>query len=286
MPVVIAGLILSFLVMLLFGGTEIDRGLLMLFSARDMPRLEQAADLVGAGSLPVPLLVVALAGGLYLLVRGQWRAGLLLLGVTLLGRLLVDAIQSLSDGARPPVDERLFPRQGGGYPSGQAANATITGFALAFLLTRHYPARALALGLAATCALLAGAARLVLGAAWPSDVIGGWALGLAWVLLVLLLAGEDLGDGTARPLRHSVPQGEKAMENRRTETARQNDDSDLIENLEDAPSFGSASGGQLQRDIGSRAELEREDVGEPGVTRVRDSDKPEGEANLPRFNQK
>jgi hypothetical protein len=75
-------------------------------------------------------------------------------------------------------------------------------------------------------------------------------------------------------------------ENRRTETARQTDDSDLIENLEDAPSFSGASGGQLQRDIGARAELEREDIGEAGVTRVRDSDKHEGEANLPRFNQK
>ena len=76
------------------------------------------------------------------------------------------------------------------------------------------------------------------------------------------------------------------MENRRTETARQDDDSELIENLEETPSFGSAAGGQRQRDIGSRAELEREDVGEAGVTRVRDSDKHEGEANLPRFNQK
>jgi hypothetical protein len=75
-------------------------------------------------------------------------------------------------------------------------------------------------------------------------------------------------------------------ENRRTETARQTDDSDLIENLEDAPSVSGASGGQLQRDIGARAELEREDIGEAGVTRVRDSDKHEGEANLPRFNQK
>jgi hypothetical protein len=41
MPVVIAGLILSFLVMLLFGGTEMDRGLLMLFSAGGMPRLRR-----------------------------------------------------------------------------------------------------------------------------------------------------------------------------------------------------------------------------------------------------
>jgi hypothetical protein len=76
------------------------------------------------------------------------------------------------------------------------------------------------------------------------------------------------------------------MENRRTETARRTDDSDLIENMEEGPSFGSASGGELQRDIGSRAEMQHEDVGEPGVTRVRDQDKSEGEANLPRYNDK
>ena len=76
------------------------------------------------------------------------------------------------------------------------------------------------------------------------------------------------------------------MENRRTETARETDDSELIENMEPAPSFGSAAGGQLQRDIGTRAELEHEEIGGAGVTRVRDSDKSEGDANLPRFNPK
>lgn len=75
-------------------------------------------------------------------------------------------------------------------------------------------------------------------------------------------------------------------ENRRTETARRTDDKDLIENLEDAPSFSQTSGGELQRDIGSRAEMQREDVGEPGVTRVQDKDKHDGDANLPRYNER
>ena len=71
----------------------------------------------------------------------------------------------------------------------------------------------------------------------------------------------------------------------RAETARQSDDSDIIESMEDAPSFGGAEGGNLQRDIGSRDEV-RQEVGDgDGVTRVRDSDKPE-QANLPRFNRK
>ncbi len=208
MPVVIAGLILSFLVMLLFGGTELDRALLVLFSASEAPRLERASEFAAWAAEPLPLMVMAVAGAGACCFQSQWRQGLLLLAVALLGRLLVDGIQALTENIRPGIDERLLAPQQGNYPSGHAANATITGFALAFLLTRHYPARALALGAAAAVALLVGAARLVTGAAWPSDVIGAWALGLAWVLLVLRLAGEDLGDGTARPVRHSIPQGE------------------------------------------------------------------------------
>jgi hypothetical protein len=74
------------------------------------------------------------------------------------------------------------------------------------------------------------------------------------------------------------------MDNSRTDTARRTDDKDLIENMEEGASFSGASGGELQRDIGSRAEMQHGDVGEPGVTRVQDKEK--RDANLPRFNQK
>jgi hypothetical protein len=69
----------------------------------------------------------------------------------------------------------------------------------------------------------------------------------------------------------------------RAETARQSDDSELIEGMEGAPSHGNRSGHQINHDIASRDELKQE-VGEGSVTRVRDSDKPE-QANLPRFNE-
>lgn len=54
-----------------------------------------------------------------------------------------------------------------------------------------------------------------------------------------------------------VLQKESVMENPRTETARENDDSDIIENAEPAPNHGGSSGGNMQRDIGSEATLER-----------------------------
>ncbi|HEX8262191.1 MAG TPA: hypothetical protein VF547_04895 [Allosphingosinicella sp.] len=63
------------------------------------------------------------------------------------------------------------------------------------------------------------------------------------------------------------------------------DDSEIIDAMEDGPAFGDSSGGNLQRDIGSRDEID-EAIGDgAGVTRVRDSDKPE-QADLPRFNRK
>ena len=63
------------------------------------------------------------------------------------------------------------------------------------------------------------------------------------------------------------------------------DDSDIIDEMEDGPAFGGSSGGNLQRDIGSRDEINQEVGDGEGVTRVRDSDKPE-QANLPRYNRK
>jgi hypothetical protein len=76
------------------------------------------------------------------------------------------------------------------------------------------------------------------------------------------------------------------MENPRTDAARSHDDKDIIEEASDegAVSFGGSSGGNLQRDIGSRAEAKAPQRGEE-IERVRDKDKPE-EADLPRYNER
>lgn len=71
-------------------------------------------------------------------------------------------------------------------------------------------------------------------------------------------------------------------DNPRTEASKAHDDSDLIDAAEDAPTGAGAAGGNLQRDVASRGE-EKAVQGNPGVERVRDSDKEEG-ANLPRCN--
>ena len=220
MPVVLAGLVLSFLVMLLFGGTEIDRGLLLLFNSIDAPAIREGARILVSGATPTPLLAAIMAAAAYLFIRSRWREALILLGITLVGRLLVDLLQDVTEGLRPTLNERLLRSQQQSYPSGHAANATMTGFAIAFLATRHFPFRALALGAAAALAVSVGVGRLVLGASWPSDVIGGWALGIVWTLLLLKLAGQELGDGTALPLRHSPLKGDRHGQSQDRDGAR------------------------------------------------------------------
>ena len=59
------------------------------------------------------------------------------------------------------------------------------------------------------------------------------------------------------------------MENRRTETAREHDDHELIESMvgeEPTPRFEGTAGGNLQADIATRVELDR----------VRDRETPKG----------
>ena len=63
------------------------------------------------------------------------------------------------------------------------------------------------------------------------------------------------------------------------------DDHELIDSMEDAPSHGGVSGGNLQRKVAARAEEEHEIGGDTGVTRVRARDK-KPQADLPRFNER
>ena len=66
------------------------------------------------------------------------------------------------------------------------------------------------------------------------------------------------------------------MENPRTTTARDNDDSEMIENIDEAPSFAGTAGGMIALRAGSENELAG--VREPeAVTRVRKGSGPKGD---------
>jgi undecaprenyl-diphosphatase len=63
---------------------------------------------------------------------------------------------------------------------------------LALALTRDTRWHRAAAAAAIVLSLLVGTSRVMLGVHWPSDVVGGWAFGLLWVLLTLRLAEREL----------------------------------------------------------------------------------------------
>lgn len=208
MPVVLGGLVVAALTMLLIGGTELDRGLLLLIGEAAGPQLRQASAAVVATASPLPLMVAIGIGAGFLLVRASWRPALLLAACGLGAQLLTASLPGITQPLRPGLSDLVFPTQQQAFPDPVALSAAATAMALAFLLTHRAPWRSLALFGAAAFALSAGAARLLLGLAWPSDVIGGWGVGLCWTLLLLGIAGHDMSDGTPRPVRHFPRKGE------------------------------------------------------------------------------
>lgn len=209
MPFALVGLALAFAIMLLFGGMELDRGLLLFAYAGGEDRLVAIARfLTELGGVAVLLPVSMLAAAL-LLFRRSWRDAALLLAVTLSGRLVVALLKDWTARVRPDAENHLVAVQSLSFPSGHAANSTMVWLCLALLLPRTARGRAWAVWAAVWLALAVGVSRVMLGVHWPSDVIGGWAFGLFWTLLLLRLSGERFGEGTRPPLAHSSVQGDE-----------------------------------------------------------------------------
>ena len=95
-----------------------------------------------------------------------------------------------SRGSGPTLEPHLVMVKTSSFPSGHATSSMIFFLTLALVLTAGTRwQRPAAVG-AILLSLAIGTSRVMLGVHWPSDVIGGWAFGLLWVLLTLRLAGR------------------------------------------------------------------------------------------------
>jgi undecaprenyl-diphosphatase len=196
----VAALALLWLAMLAAGGGPLDRQLLHAFYAADRPAIRAAVIVVTSLGNWSLLLTLTLIGAAWLLYRREARVALVLLVITLVGRLLVD-LEKLGIGRLRPQSEVHRVLVGDlSFPSGHAGNSMIVFLSLALLVApRRFRQFAVAAALVGTAAV--GITRPMLGVHWPSDVVGGWSFGAAWVLLILGLA-ERLGWAhTAHELR-------------------------------------------------------------------------------------
>ena len=149
-----------------------------------------ASDLTALGGAPVLALVTLAVCGFLALVR-HWRSLALVLGATLGGTALNGALKSLFARPRPTVVPHLTEVLAESFPSGHAMLSAIVYLTLGALLaqlTEHRRLKLYVLGCALLLSFVIGLTRVYLGVHYPTDVLGGWVAGLAWALLVALVA--------------------------------------------------------------------------------------------------
>lgn len=183
--IVASALLLILLVAGLLGGPELDGDAAVVghFIGWRVRYPEAAGALILLTHLggSAALLPAAAAAALATAVRHR-PAAIALLATVVGGRLLIELLKMAVGRPRPALDAHPVYVFSQSFPSGHAGNTMITFGAIAlFALPERW--RTAGLAIAVSLSLLIGSTRPLLGVHWPSDVVGGWCLGLLWLLL-------------------------------------------------------------------------------------------------------
>jgi membrane-associated phospholipid phosphatase len=185
-----ASLLLLWLAMLLLGTVGMDRVLLLELYAGGEPLLADAARLLTDLGGWLFLITATAVGATVLLFRQRyWSAAILFVG-PLVGRLLVEAQKIQLNRLRPAENEHLIHVSSLSFPSGHSANSLIAYVTMVFLLVEQPTHRKKWLIAAGVLIVMIGFSRVILGVHWPSDVVGGWAFGASWTLLLVWISGN------------------------------------------------------------------------------------------------
>jgi undecaprenyl-diphosphatase len=154
------------------------------------------------------LWVVVGAAAIVLAIRRQWRLAIYLL-VTGAGALVLDPVlKSLVGRLRPVVAHPIAHGIGNSFPSGHALGSIVCYGAMLLVFLPAARGRWRTAFIAVTAALVAliGISRILLGVHYLSDVVGGWAVGIAWLGLTTF-AFELTRQAAGLPVTDPVTEG-------------------------------------------------------------------------------
>lgn len=155
---------------------------------------EAARDITALGGFTVLTLIAVVAAAM-LAIRGRRREAWIFAAMVVFAQAASEAIKHLVARPRPEVVPHLDLVYSSSFPSGHALMSPVVYLTLAAILAageRRTAAKVLILTLAPLLVLAIGVSRVYLGVHWPTDVLGGWALGSAIALLEIVLMSRYL----------------------------------------------------------------------------------------------
>ena len=139
---------------------------------------------IGGAPGMVSILTIAVV---VLAVQRRWKTAWIVAAIVLGGRGAVELLKLVVDRPRPSFGPYPVGVSSLSFPSAHAANSMITLLTIAMTLPVRY--RALATTAAVCLSGVVGSTRPYLGVHWPSDVVGGWAFGIAWAVSLTTASG-------------------------------------------------------------------------------------------------
>jgi undecaprenyl-diphosphatase len=189
----------------LAGGTQaFDVAILQWLHAHQSPLLTSImVEMTYLGTGTVVLTVVGVTA-LFLWHTEHKHSARLLLAATIGNILLNGALKLVYHRPRPSVFAWQTTAVSSSFPSGHAMSATVVYGTVAYLLMRlqkHTWAKMMTLSGAIILILLICLTRLYLGVHYPSDVLGGIIVGLAWAAFCMATLEASLALGRRRAPR-------------------------------------------------------------------------------------
>jgi undecaprenyl-diphosphatase len=166
------------------GSTQpIDDAVLRWMAAHQSPGIQSAMlEITSLGTSAVVTMIVLIAG-LFLWLNHHKHSAILLIAATLGGMVLDGLLKIGFNRPRPQIFQWGTQVVSSSFPSGHAMASTIVYGTVAYLAARlqqNVASRFLTMGLAALIIVLICSSRVYLGVHYPSDVLAGVIIGLAW----------------------------------------------------------------------------------------------------------
>jgi undecaprenyl-diphosphatase len=143
---------------------------------------ETMVDITALGGGTVIFLITTFVV-IFLILKKEYQSMWLVLAATIGGTLLSFGLKELIGRERPTVVIHLMKVTSLSFPSGHSMMSAVLYLTQASLLARIEPLRIIKIYIiifALFLTFIIGFSRVYLGVHYPTDVIGGWAVGSAW----------------------------------------------------------------------------------------------------------